>query len=197
MLKYRLKLTLSKEKTTLTCIKKKPIEFLGFTYTVLSSCKAKRGYITRIHPLPIRLKPKVAEIRKEIKKTGKCPDWKSIFDQIKQVKAMIHGIINYYQSATCVYADLHKYSWALFPAAYRVIRKLGDHLLPANRTTNLRDIHRQYTKQIPAIQDGFEVIGVISLSFCRINSIYFFVIVYRIVLCLGNADCLFFKINIT
>jgi len=160
-------LTLSEEKTKLTCIKKKPIDFLGFTYNVVPSGKAKKGYITKIHLHPLRLERKVAEIRKEVKQIGKCPDWKSTFEQIQQVNAMIRGVINYYQAATCVYTDLNKYSWMIFPVVYRVIRKLGGHLVPANQTTNLRDIHWQYTKQIPAIQDGHKVTGVTSLSFCK------------------------------
>jgi hypothetical protein len=167
MLKNRLKLKLSEEKTKLTCVKKKPIEFLGFTYKVVPSGKASKGYITKIHPHPVRLKRKVAVIRKEAKKIGKCPDWRSTFEQISQVNAIIRGVINYYQAATCVNADLHKYSWTIFPIAFREIRKLGGHLVPANQTTNLWDVHWQYTKQIPAIQDGNKVTGVTSLSFCK------------------------------
>lgn len=167
MLKKRLKLALSEEKTKLTCVKKRPIEFLGFTYKVIPSGKAKKGFITRIHPHPVRLENKVVEIRREVKQIGKCPDWKSTFEQIQQVNAIIRGIINYYQAATCVNVDLQKYSCTVFLVASRVIKKLGGHLVPAKKTTNLRDIHWQYTKQIPAIQDGHKVIGVTSLSFCR------------------------------
>jgi hypothetical protein len=60
---------------------------------------------------------------------------------------MIRGVINYYQAATHVYLDLRKYAWGIFPVASRVIRKLGGHLIPANQTSNLENIHKQYTKK--------------------------------------------------
>ncbi|ATW25280.1 group II intron reverse transcriptase/maturase [Candidatus Formimonas warabiya] len=166
-LKDQLKLKLSEEKTKLTCVKKSPISFLGFTYKVVPSGKARKGYVTKTHPHPERLKCKVAEIRKEVKKIYKQPDRELIFQQILKVNAMTRGIINYYQAATHVYLDLCKHAWGIFPIASRVIKKLGGGMVPANQVSNLQDIHQQYTKKIAAIQDGNRLIGITSLSFCK------------------------------
>lgn len=166
-LKNYLKLSLSKEKTKLTCVKKRPISFLGFTYKVVPSGKARKGYVTKIHPHPERLKTKVGEIRKEIKSISKQSDRGLIIQQILKVNAMTRGIINYYQAATHVYSDLRKYAWDIFPVASNVIRRLGGSMVPANQVNNLQDVHQHYTKKIPTIQEGNRLIGTTSLSFCK------------------------------
>lgn len=166
-LKDQLELKLSEEKTKLTCVKKRPISFLGFTYKVVASGKARKGYVTKSHPNPERLKSKVAEIRKEVKNIAKQPDRNLILQQILKVNSMTRGIINYYQAATDVYLDLRKYAWEIYPVASRVIRKLGGRMVPANQVSNLQDVHQRYTKKIAAIQFDDRPIGVTSLSFCK------------------------------
>jgi len=62
-----MKLTLSKEKTLITDVRRKYIKFLGFQFKLVPG-KAKKGYIPRTIPDKDRLKRKVHEIAECIKK---------------------------------------------------------------------------------------------------------------------------------
>lgn len=66
-LSERLKLTLSVEKTLITDIRKRPIKFLGYEIKAIKG-KAKNGHILVSKPNQQRLKEKVNEIHKTIKK---------------------------------------------------------------------------------------------------------------------------------
>ena len=166
-LQTRLKLTLSNEKTKITCVKKRPIEFLGFTYKVVPSGISRIGHKSRTRPNPNRLKNKMIEVRKQVKRIRKRANLDLAIYQIHRVNSIIRGLINYYQAATHVNSDLAKYAWDISRLAYREIKKLGGKWVPAHQTNNLMTVHSQYLSKIPAIEYYNQTIGVTSLRFCK------------------------------
>jgi len=166
-LQTRLNLTLSEEKTKITCVKKSPIEFLGFTYKVMQSGTARKGHVSRTRPNLDRLKNKISEVRKQVKRIGKCANLDLAVCQIHRVNSIIRGLINYYQAATLVNSDLAKYAWDISRLAYREIEKLGGKWVPAHQTNNLMAVHSQYLSMIPAVEYYNRTIGVTSLRFCK------------------------------
>ena len=166
-LQEQLKLTLSEEKTKVTNIKKKPIEFLGFTYKVIPSGKARKGHVSKTRPNPKRLKQKVSEIREQIKRIGKCANKDLAVCQMYKVNSIIRGLINYYQPATQVCSDLSKYSWVVKRLACRETKKYGGKLVLANQVNNLTTVHNRYASMIPAVKHGNQTIGVTSLQYCK------------------------------
>ena len=165
-LQNKLKLTLSKEKTLITNVTKKPVRFLGFAYKVVRG-KAKRGWITRTRADPERLKSKVNNIRADTKRLKRQPTIDLLLHRINLVNAKIRGVINYYQAATWVNIDMQKYAWDLKRTATQCLKPLGGKLVPANKTDNLTSIHSQYNTKIPAIKHQCKIIGVTSLNFCK------------------------------
>ena len=165
-LKEELRLKLSEEKTVITNIKKKAIHFLGFEFKIVPG-KARKGFIPRIKPDKVRLKTKVKEIHKYIKKIRKAKDDNDRIFRISRVNLMIRGLINYYQPATWVNVTLSKFSQTLIRAGYKTIVKLDGKWTDANQTDNLIAAHKGYTAQIPTIKVNGMIIGITSLSFCK------------------------------
>lgn len=174
----KLKLTLSEEKTIITDIRKKPIHYLGFTYKVLKG-KSRTGYITKTSPDPQRLKTKVAEILRNIKRLKRIrPGAKNdnrkerLIAGINLVNSQIRGIIQYYQAATRASPALSKYSYVLSYAAYKALRRYGGKWVPACKASNLTSVHSHYKTKIPAIKQREYMIGITSLAFCKWKRIW-------------------------
>jgi len=165
-LKEELRLKLSEGKTVITDIRKRPIHFLGFEFSVTPG-KARQGYIPRTKPSKDRIKAKVKELHRYIKTIRKSPDTKTLFFRIERVNLIIRGIIEYYQAATWVHPALSKYTFSLSYAGYKTLKRFGGKWMPANKTMNLSHIHSRYTTQIPTVTIENMVIGISSLDFCN------------------------------
>jgi len=165
-LKEELRLKLSEGKTVITDIRKRPIHFLGFEFSITPG-KARKGHITRIKPNKDRIKAKVKELHRYIKNIRKSPDTKTLLFRIERVNQIIRGIIEYYQAATWVYPALSKHADNLKYAGYKTLKRLGGKWTSANKTMNLPHIHSLYTTQIPAITIDNMVLGLTSLGFCK------------------------------
>jgi len=165
-LREELRLKLSEEKTVITNIREKAIQFLGFEFSI-TPMKARKGYGSRTKPNKERLKAKVKELQRYIKTIRKSPDTKTLLFRIERVNLIIRGIIEYYQAATWVSPALRKYTESLKYAGYKTLKKLGGKWTPANKTINLQHVHSRYTSQIPAITVNNMVIGLTSLGFCK------------------------------
>lgn len=161
------KLALSEEKTKITNVRKRPIIFLGFTFKVIPYAKARKGYKTKTRPHPTRLKSKIDDLREQIRQIGKQGTLKQAIGYIHILNSQIRGIIQYYEKATHITVDINKHSWNLMYLAYREMKKLGGHLVPANQTDNLSSVHSLYTTKIPAIEVNGQKIGLTSLTFCK------------------------------
>jgi group II intron reverse transcriptase/maturase len=171
-LKEELRLKLSEEKTVITNIREKAIHFLGFEYKIVPSGKARKGYTTCTKPDIKRIRAKIKEVHKNIKKIRKAKDDNEKIFQISRVNLMIRGIINYYQSATRVNPVLSKFVYYLRYAGYKTLSEFGGKWIPANQTTNLIAAHKGYTSQIPAIEINDMNIGITLLAFCSYTPTY-------------------------
>ena len=168
----KLKLTLSGEKTVITNIRKKPIHFLGFTCKALRG-KSRTGYIIKTSPDTQRLKAKVAEILRNIKKLKRIrPETggnskERLVAGINLVNSQMRGIIQYYQAATRASPALGKYSYVLGYAAYKALKRYSGKWVAACEVSNLTSVHAPYKTKIPAIASRGCTIGITSLAFCK------------------------------
>ncbi|MCT1402883.1 group II intron reverse transcriptase/maturase [Paenibacillus sp. p3-SID867] len=168
-LEVNLKLKLSEEKTLITNIRKKPINFVGFNYKVVKG-NSLTGWVPRIRPNPERLKSKVYEILNDIKNLGKGHPKQTEFHyqlvrNLTIINSKIRGVIQYYRVATWVHIDLSKYAQLLSRAGYMKLRRYGGSLTPANMVDNLVSVHSQYKSRIPSIRHQNMTVGLTNLRF--------------------------------
>lgn len=165
-----LKLRLSEEKTLITNMKQKAINFLGFEMKLIHDEKARKKVISRIKPNKKKLELKVGKLHKEAFKLRYSTDKEWLVHDILRLNSGIRGIINYYETATWVNPILGKYNWNLNRSIYRALtvnRKVNVDWVPAKEVDNLKEIHKNYSGKISTIQYNGMKIGVTSLSFCK------------------------------
>lgn len=86
-----MKLTLSKEKTLITDVRKKHATFLGYEFKVVKG-KGEHGYVTRTQPDRERLKRKVDVIADNIKKIPRDTSREKLIDEINRINSQIRGL---------------------------------------------------------------------------------------------------------
>ena len=165
-LRERMKLTLSQEKTLITDVRKKRIKFLGYEFKLVPG-KAKRGYITKTRPDRERLKRKVDEIVREIKKIPRNYSREQMVDAINRINSKIRGVIQYYECCTWVNIAMREHLQRIQWAAMRRLKQYKGKWIPANQTRNLPRIHQQYTQKLPAIQYHDIYVGFTAITFCK------------------------------
>ena len=165
-LQSKMKLTLSKEKTLITDVRKKYIKFLGYQFKLVPG-KARKGYISRTIPDKDRLKRKVYTIAGNIKKIPNHYSKEQLIGEIHRINSQIRGLIQYYQCCTWVNVSMKKYSrWLHLTAMHRLKQYNGKWIL-ANRVQNLPRVHEQYTQKIPSVRYRDIYVGFTALTFCR------------------------------
>ena len=165
-LQSKMKLTLSKEKTLITDIRKKHIKFLGYEFKVVRG-KARRGYISRTIPDKDRLKRKVDKIAEDIKKIPQNYSREQLIGAINRINSEIRGVIQYYQCCTWVSVAMDKHGRRLQLIGKSRLKQYKGKWIPANQTQNLPRIHQQYKQKIPSIKYRDIYIGLTSLTFCK------------------------------
>lgn len=103
-----MKLTLSKEKTLITDVRRKRACFLGYEFKVVKG-KGEHGYVTRTRPDEERLKKKVDAITDDIKKIPRDTSREKLVDEINRINSRIRGVVQYYQCCTWVSVSMDKY----------------------------------------------------------------------------------------
>lgn len=161
-----LRLKLSEDKTTVTCVRQKPIRFLGFEVRVRRA-RARKGLKTETRPIPEKVSQKVKEIHTQIKKIRKIPDKNKVVHEINVVNSKIRGIIQYYEPATRVYKVLAKFGHYLTYAAYKSLKEYGGKWTPAKTVYNLPSVHQDYESTIPAITVEGITVGITDIRFCK------------------------------
>ena len=164
-LREKMKLTLSQEKTLITDVRKKRIKFLGYEFKLVPG-KAKRGYITRTRPDRERLKRKIDETVREIKKIPHNYSREQMADAINRINSKIRGVIQYYECCTWVNVAMQEHLQRMQLAAMRRLKQYKGKWIPANQTQNLPRIHQQYTQKLPAIQCHGIYVGFTAITFC-------------------------------
>ena len=165
-LQDKMKLTLSREKTLITDVRRKYIKFLGFEFKNVRG-KAKKGYIARTIPDRKRLNQKIDIIARNIKKIPRNYSREQMIGAINQVNSQIRGLIQYYQCCTWVNISMRKYSRQLQLIARGRLKQYKGKWIPANQTQNLPRVHQRYKQKIPAIKYRDIYVGFTALSFCR------------------------------
>ncbi len=172
-LSTNLKLELSKEKTLITNIKRKPIHFLGFTYKVHKEGTKMRGYKPVTKPQQDRLDRKMTEICDDIRFLRLAMPKEEIVEKISLINAKIRGIINYYSAASQVNLALGKYEFRVTKLALHSLKRKGVELKRAKDVSNLIALHSDYTTQIAAVKICDDKwVGITSPSFCRYSKTY-------------------------
>ena len=121
-LETEMKLTLSKEKTLITDVRKKHATFLGYEFKVVKG-KGEHGYVTRTQPDRERLKRKVDVIADNIKKIPRDTSREKLIDEINRINSQIRGGIQYYQCCTWVSVSMDKYGRKIQLAASRRLKQ--------------------------------------------------------------------------
>lgn len=168
-----LKLELSKEKTLITNIKRKPIQFLGFTYKVVREGTKMRGYKPVTKPQQDRLDRKMNEICDDIRLLSLAMPKEETVEKISLINAKIRGIINYYSAASQVNLALGKYDYRMTKLALHCLKRKGVELVRANEVSNLISLHENYRTQIAAIKICDDKwVGITSPAFCKYTKTY-------------------------
>ena len=165
-LETEMKLTLSKEKTLITDVRKKRAIFLGYEFKVVKG-KGEHGYVTRTQPDRQRLKQKVDFITKDIKKIPRETSREKMIDEINRINSRIRGVIQYYQCCTWVSVSMDKYARKVQLAASRRLKQYKGKWIRAKDTQNLPRVHQNYRQKIPSIQYRDIYIGITALTFCN------------------------------
>ena len=165
-LKTGMKLTLSKEKTLITDVRKKHACFLGYEFRVVKG-KGEHGYVTRTRPDRERLCRKVDALTDSIKKIPRETSREKLIDEINRINSQIRGVIQYYQCCTWVSVSMEKYGRKLQLAASRRLKQFKGKWIPAKETQNLPRIHQNYRQKLPSVKYRDIYIGVTSLTFCQ------------------------------
>ena len=166
LLETEMKLTLSKEKTLITDVRKKHACFLGYEFRVVKG-KGEHGYVTRTRPDRERLCRKVDALTDSIKKIPRETSREKLIDEINRINSQIRGVIQYYQCCTWVSVSMEKYGRKLQLAASRRLKQFKGKWIPAKETQNLPRIHQNYRQKLPSVKYRDIYIGVTSLTFCQ------------------------------
>jgi RNA-directed DNA polymerase len=167
-----LKLELSLEKTKITNMRNKYIEFVGFEIKLVKSGKGFKGYLTRSLPNRKRLKEKIKDLLKYIDyiiRIGKTRE--DTINAINRINSKIRGLVEYYQCANQVSLILFKHASRVRWRAYRsLVNKLGKgnvKVIPAKETHNLSAVHGNYDMKITTVEyEGYNF-GVTDLAFAN------------------------------
>ena len=163
-LKYEMKLELSEEKTHITNMKKKPIQFLGFNIKA-RPIGPNGKYVGYVYPNSERLGKKVKDLKEQLHKVRYASNLDWTIHEINILNSKIRGIMNYYSSATGVNETMRAYKEYLKYACYKAIKKRGGKWIPANQCVNLKLTFNERTEQVPAIKYGDDWYGIISIGF--------------------------------
>jgi len=162
----KMKLTLSKEKTLITDIRKKYMKSLGYEFKMVPG-KARKGYIPRTIPDRKRLKQKVDLIAKDIKNIPENYSREQLIGEINRINSKVRGLIQYYQCCTWVNISMKKHSRRLQLVAKSRLKQYRGKWIPANQTQNLPRVHLKYQQKIPAVKYRDIYVGFTALTFCR------------------------------
>lgn len=165
-LRERMKLELSAEKTLITDVRKRYVQFLGFEYKVVPG-KSRKGYIPRTIPNRARLERKAEEIKKNLLAIPKNVSKEIVVDAIHKVNSQIRGLINYYQATTWVSVAMKRYREPINRTARKALKKYSAKWVPANETSTLPSVHQKHKAKIVAIPYKNLMVGVTCIGFCE------------------------------
>ncbi|PEA02023.1 group II intron reverse transcriptase/maturase [Bacillus cereus] len=172
-LKDKLKLELSEEKTKITNVRKKNIEFLGFKlfvkYKGVKGKKTKR-YIPYRIPNEKRIEDKVKELKKHLRIIKRLSNKKKLIHEINVYNTKIRGLINYYSYATLVNITFSRFSHRLRKAEWYALKKHGGKWFKMNECDNIKQWYPNRTEGTPTIEYNESKIGIWKLNLATWDS---------------------------
>jgi len=167
-----MKLTLSPEKTLITDVRKRYIQFLGYEYKVVRG-NSRKGYIPRTIPNRKRLKRKIEEIHTNIVSIPANINRDVVIQKIHLINSQIRGLVNYYENTTWVTVAFKRYRQYLQHAAHKALKKYGAKWVRADKTSTLPSVHSKQKAKIVAIPYKELWVGVTDLGFAKwVRTVY-------------------------
>lgn len=168
-LKENLKLKLSEDKTKITNLHKKRIDFLGFRFRTIpiERGKSTRPFTSSLTIDEDKFAEKIKSIRREIKLLNRQPNQKAIISQINNINSKIRGILEYYSSSQKIYMIASKYSSGITMKALKIFKKHFSEatLMEANKVCNLISLHSKYSTQIASVKYENVWFGLTDITF--------------------------------
>lgn len=173
-LKHILKLELSEEKTIITDLRKNRVKFLGFEFFVEQN-RSKKTKSLSCHSIPDieRLKNKVRQVAKEIRKIHNLRQPRENVAILEKVNSMIVGIADFYKTSSAAHI-MKRQDQKLYQAAYKKWCKLQsggqkrrweNYVIPAKETDNRPNRHQRRNDRIFYLEADEVKIGLTKFSF--------------------------------
>ncbi|PHA19894.1 group II intron reverse transcriptase/maturase [Bacillus wiedmannii] len=134
-LKNHLNLDVSKEKSTITNLKRKSSDFLGFS---IKFVKKRKRYVANTHVSEKKKKDILEKAKTRIKAIQKSPSGKTIQDY----NSYVLGIKNYYKIATHVTIDFTEIAFRLSKTLFNRLKSIGKYKIPTNANALYKRTHR-------------------------------------------------------
>ncbi|PKG22791.1 group II intron reverse transcriptase/maturase [Niallia nealsonii] len=144
-LKNQLNLDISTEKSTITNLRRRKSEFLGFT---LKAVKKHNKYVTNTHIADKKLNKTLEKARELIRRIQKNRTAKTI----NHYNAFVLGIQNYYKIATHVSVDFAQIAYRLSRTLYNRLKSIGKYGIPIKPTETYKKFYKNNYKT-------FEIMG--------------------------------------
>lgn len=134
-LKNQLNLNISNEKSTITNLKRKSSDFLGFS---IKSVKKRKRYVANTHVSEKKKKDILEKAKTRIKAIQKSPSGKTVQDY----NSYVLGIKNYYKIATHVNIDFAEIAFRLSKTLFNRLKSIGKYEIPINANRLYKRLHR-------------------------------------------------------
>ncbi|OFD70375.1 group II intron reverse transcriptase/maturase [Bacillus mycoides] len=134
-LKNQLNLDVSKEKSTITNLKRKSSDFLGFA---IKAVKKRKRYVANTHVSEKKKKDILEKAKTRIKAIQKSPSGKTVQDY----NSYVLGIKNYYRIATHVNIDFAEIAFRLSKTLFNRLKSIGKYKIPTNANILYKKLHR-------------------------------------------------------
>jgi group II intron reverse transcriptase/maturase len=144
-LNNQLNLDISTEKSTITNLRRRKSEFLGFT---LKAVKKHNKYVTNTHIADKKLNKTLEKARELIQRIQKNRTPKTI----NHYNAFVLGIQNYYKIATHVSVDFAQIAYRLSRTLYNRLKSIGKYGIPIKPTETYKKFYKNNYKT-------FEIMG--------------------------------------
>jgi len=138
-LKNQLDLDISPEKSTITNLRKRPSDFLGFS---LKAVIKRNKYVANTHIMNKKMKSIHEQGKELIRKIQKNP----ISKVINHYNAYILGIKNYYRIGTHVSRDFNKLAYCLSKTLYNRLKTIGKFGIPRKPNETYKRLHKNNYK---------------------------------------------------
>lgn len=138
-LKNQLNLDISTEKSTITNLRKRKSEFLGFS---LKAVIKRKKYVANTHITDEKAKNILRNSKTLIRKIQNSPTPKTAMDY----NAYILGVKNYYKIATHVNVDFAKIAYRLSRALHNRLKSIGKYRIPIAPSVTYKRFHKNNFK---------------------------------------------------